>query len=110
MQPSGVSVPSALPAPEQKSRTVQRMFDRIAPRYDLLNRLMTLGTDQRWRRRVVERVQVGADDVVLDLASGTGDFAGLARRCGATVVALDFSREMLRMQRERGFTRGDAIQ
>jgi demethylmenaquinone methyltransferase/2-methoxy-6-polyprenyl-1,4-benzoquinol methylase len=77
------------------------MFDRIAGRYDLVNRVMTFGLDQTWRRRIVRQLGVSDDDTVLDVASGTGDFAEIARKSGGSVLALDFSREMLRVQGAR---------
>src|SRR5205085_4886832 len=73
---------------------VQRMFDRIAPVYDAMNRVMTGGLDRRWRRITVEQaVQPG--DRVLDACCGTGDLAIAARARGANVVGLDFSEAML---------------
>ncbi|MBI2764744.1 MAG: ubiquinone/menaquinone biosynthesis methyltransferase [Chloroflexi bacterium] len=86
---------TALPAPEEKAIAVRRMFDRIAPRYDRVNRLLTGRMDQRWRRDLIARLEITDDDRVLDLASGTGDFAELAREQTRNVVALDFAREML---------------
>ena len=79
---------------------VQSMFDRIAPVYDAMNRLMTLGLDQRWRRRTV-RIAVRPGDRVLDACCGTGDLAILAQRVGASVVGLDFSPEMLARARRK---------
>jgi demethylmenaquinone methyltransferase / 2-methoxy-6-polyprenyl-1,4-benzoquinol methylase len=74
---------------------VRSMFDRIAPVYDAMNRVMTLGLDQRWRRRTV-KIAVQPGDRVLDACCGTGDLAILAARAGASeVVGLDFSTEML---------------
>ena len=78
------------------------MFDRIAPRYDRLNRLLTGGFDQRWRREALDRVAVGAGDRVIDVACGTGDLAELAGLRGAEVLALDFAREMLAVAARRG--------
>ena len=79
---------------------VQRMFDRIAPVYDLMNRVMTAGLDRRWRRITVEQA-VQAGDRVLDACCGTGDLGIAARRHGAReVVGLDFSEQML--DRARG--------
>lgn len=89
------------------------MFDRIAPRYDRLNRLMTLNADQRWRRELVRRLGVRARDAVLDLATGTGDFAEICRTAGGTVTGLDFSRGMLLAANERhqsgAWVQGDAL-
>jgi len=71
------------------------MFDRIAPRYDLLNRLISLRLDQRWRERTIRTVAISAEDRVVDLACGTGDLSELATRTGACVVGVDFSTNML---------------
>jgi demethylmenaquinone methyltransferase/2-methoxy-6-polyprenyl-1,4-benzoquinol methylase len=88
------------------------MFDRIAPRYDRLNRLLTLGLDRSWRRRALDAIAVGPGDTVLDLACGTGDLCELARTRGARVIGIDFAREMLRGAVGRGvrgsFVQGDA--
>jgi demethylmenaquinone methyltransferase/2-methoxy-6-polyprenyl-1,4-benzoquinol methylase len=78
------------------------MFDRIAPRYDRLNRLLTGGLDQRWRREALERVGVGPGDRVIDVACGTGDLAELAARRGARVTGVDFARGMLSGAARRG--------
>jgi demethylmenaquinone methyltransferase/2-methoxy-6-polyprenyl-1,4-benzoquinol methylase len=88
-------MPTVLPAPEEKAIAVQRMFNRIAPRYDRMNRLMTGRMDQRWRASLIERLAITDADHVLDLASGTADFSALARERTRHVVALDFAREML---------------
>ena len=105
---SGVSLPAA----GSKRRTVREMFDRIAPRYDRMNRLLTGGLDQRWRRRLLDLVEVGPSDRVLDVACGTGDLAELAAARGARVVGVDFAGRMLEGARRRGvpcgLVRGDA--
>ncbi|MHA7836343.1 MAG: ubiquinone/menaquinone biosynthesis methyltransferase [bacterium] len=80
------------------------MFDRIAPRYDALNRVISAGLDQRWRRRALDGIGVGAGDRVLDLACGTGDFCELAQARGARVIGVDFALQMLRRGRKRGST------
>lgn len=85
-----------LPRGEAKHAAVRQMFDRIAPRYDLMNRLLTGGLDQGWRRRLLSRVAVGPGDVVIDVACGTGDLAELARGRGAWVAGVDYAFEMLR--------------
>lgn len=80
------------------------MFDRIAGRYDLLNRLMSLGLDQRWRRRLIDTTARGAPaGDLLDLATGTGDVAIMAARRleGRAVIGLDPSREMLAIGRTK---------
>jgi demethylmenaquinone methyltransferase/2-methoxy-6-polyprenyl-1,4-benzoquinol methylase len=87
--------------PRQKREFVRAMFDRIAPRYDLVNRLISLGLDQGWRRSLLERIGVGPGTTVLDLATGTGDLARLAARRGARAIGVDFAAEMLRVGRRR---------
>ena len=78
---------------------VRAMFDRIVPRYDLMNRLMTGGRDVAWRRLAVREALRGRDPAevrILDVATGTGDLALALRSAGATdVVGLDFSASML---------------
>jgi demethylmenaquinone methyltransferase/2-methoxy-6-polyprenyl-1,4-benzoquinol methylase len=76
------------------------MFDRIAPIYDVMNRLMTAGLDLRWRRIAAQAV-VRPGDRVLDACCGTGDFAVAARRAGGEVKGLDFSEKMLERARRK---------
>jgi demethylmenaquinone methyltransferase/2-methoxy-6-polyprenyl-1,4-benzoquinol methylase len=77
------------------------MFDRIAPVYDVMNRVMTMGLDLRWRR-LGARAVVRPGDEVLDAACGTGDFAVADKRAGASrVVGLDFSEPMLERARRK---------
>ena len=91
-----------LPSGEEKRVRVRDMFDRIAPRYDALNRVMSVGMDQRWRKRALDKIAVGEGDVVLDLACGTGDFCELVEERGARVIGVDFALQMLRQGRNRG--------
>lgn len=104
---------SVLPAPEEKAASVQAMFDRIAARYDRVNRVMTFNADQRWRRELVRRIEIGPGDRVLDLACGTGDFSEMCRAAGAAAVGLDFSRGMLEVAGQRApegaWVQGDAL-
>jgi demethylmenaquinone methyltransferase/2-methoxy-6-polyprenyl-1,4-benzoquinol methylase len=80
---------------------VRRMFDRIAPVYDAMNRVMTAGLDQRWRRATV-RETVRPGDRVLDACCGTGDLAVAAAKAGAAnVVGADFSERMLERARRK---------
>ena len=93
---------------------VRTMFDRIAPVYDVMNRVMTAGLDRRWRRLTVEAV-VRPGDRVLDGCCGTGDLALAARRAGAVhVVGLDFSEAMLERARRKApeleWIRGDLLE
>ena len=104
----------ALPEAEQKAAVVRTMFDRIAPSYDRMNRIITLGFDQRWRRSLIDALGVDPSDTVLDLACGTGDFAVMARERGARVIGLDFAGAMLTAARGRcpgsvALVRGDAL-
>jgi demethylmenaquinone methyltransferase / 2-methoxy-6-polyprenyl-1,4-benzoquinol methylase len=79
---------------------VRRMFDRIAPVYDAMNRTMTAGLDGRWRRITAQAV-VRPDDEVLDACCGTGDLAIAAVRAGGKVTGLDFSTAMLQRARRK---------
>ncbi len=79
---------------------VRSMFDRIAPVYDVMNRVMTAGLDRSWRRLAVEAV-VQPGDRVLDACCGTGDLALAAEREGGVVTGLDFSPEMLARARRK---------
>ncbi len=79
----------------EQARQVQRMFGRIVPRYDLLNRLISLGMDSRWRRTAAAAAEP-AGGLALDVGTGSGDMALELRRQGAaTVVGVDFSAQML---------------
>ena len=82
---------------------VRSMFDRIAPVYDVMNRVMTAGLDRRWRRLSVEAV-VQPGSRVLDACCGTGDLAVAAEREGGIVTGLDFSGEMLVRARRKSDT------
>ncbi len=84
-----------LPQGEEKSVAVEHMFDQIAPRYDLVNRLMTFRMDVGWRRRTVKALELPSGSMVLDLACGTGDFCNDLLRYGLDPIGLDFSAGML---------------
>ena len=87
------------------------MFDRIAPRYDLLNRVLSLGTDLAWRRRALALARLREDGRALDLGTGTGDFdlALLARAPrSATVTGVDISPGMLEIAKRRAARSGVA--
>jgi len=104
---------------EAKARAVRQMFGEIAPRYDLLNRLLSGGVDQRWRRLAVRLALANEPRRVLDVATGTGDVALLLKRerPQAEVVGADFTPQMLELARakaeraglEVSFVEGDAL-
>ena len=74
---------------------VRAMFDAIAPRYDLVNRLMTFGLDRGWRRRTVQALELAPGALVVDLACGTGDLTRELTRARHRAVGVDLSFEML---------------
>lgn len=87
-----------------KGRGIRRMFDDIAPRYDFLNRLLSLGIDRRWRRFAVSQLQVPEGGMVLDMATGTGDVAlEIASKTPSSVriVGEDFTQGMLKLGLEK---------
>lgn len=88
-----------LPAGDDKARTVRGMFDRVAPRYDLVNRVMTFGMDAGWRRSAVRALHLPPGSLVFDLACGTGDLCRELRTAGYRAVGFDFAYEMLRAAR-----------
>ena len=89
---SGASV---LPAPDAKGAFVRDLFERIAPRYDLMNRVLTFGMDQRWRRALVDWLALPPGARVLDLATGTGDLVEWLSAAGARPIGADLARAML---------------
>jgi demethylmenaquinone methyltransferase/2-methoxy-6-polyprenyl-1,4-benzoquinol methylase len=96
------------------------MFDAIAPRYDLLNHVLSAGLDRRWRKRAIDELRLQHGSRVLDLCTGTADLAieAVRRGTGATVVGVDFAGQMLRLASRKiaslglgraiRFVRGDA--
>jgi len=88
-----------LPEGEEKVTAVRAMFDAIAPRYDLVNRIMTFGLDVRWRRRAVRALDAGPGATVVDLACGTGDLCRDLASAGFRPVGVDLSLGMLRHAR-----------
>ncbi len=92
--PTRVTAPIA--GADDRAPQVQEMFDRLAPRYDLANRVLSLGLDQLWRRQALAALKDSAQGEVLDLCAGTMDFTAALVRGGARHVhAVDFAREML---------------
>lgn len=97
-----MSLDSAFDTPESKRRHVAGLFATIADRYDLITRVLSYGQDRRWKARVIREARINADDVVLDLACGTGDLAMLAAGAGARqVFGLDLTPRMLVLARSR---------
>jgi demethylmenaquinone methyltransferase / 2-methoxy-6-polyprenyl-1,4-benzoquinol methylase len=92
-----------------KATRVQAMFARIAPRYDLMNRLMTGGRDQAWRRAAARAAAQPRDTLALDLATGTGDLAHalLTEADVRGVVGVDFVEGMLRLGRAKAQAAGE---
>lgn len=86
---------------EQRAVMVGRLFARIAPRYDLLNDVMSLGWHRVWKRKLVRLARPQPGERALDVCCGTGDLALALARQGLDVVGLDFSEEMLTVARER---------
>ncbi|MCY3977245.1 MAG: ubiquinone/menaquinone biosynthesis methyltransferase [Chloroflexi bacterium] len=88
---------------KERADYVRGMFDRIAGRYDLLNRLISGGQDTKWRRFVAEAAELPASGRLLDIATGTGDiaFEALKLSPGAQVVGADFALEMMRVGKGR---------
>ncbi len=84
-----------LPVGERKGRAVEEMFDRIAPRYELVNRVMTLGLDAGWRRRAVRELQLDPGARVVDVGCGTGDLCRVLGRAGLRGVGVDMAAGML---------------
>ena len=84
-----------LPQGEAKAKVVQNMFDAIAPRYDLVNRIMTFRLDTRWRKIAVRKLALSKGARVLDLASGTGDLCINLRKAGLHPLSFDMSFGML---------------
>ncbi len=91
----------------KRGRRISRMFDRIAPTYDLLNHLLSANTDVRWRRQAADMLQLNGSERLLDLCCGTGDLAMAMQAGGAgEVVGTDFAPEMVRLAEAKG---GDSI-
>jgi demethylmenaquinone methyltransferase / 2-methoxy-6-polyprenyl-1,4-benzoquinol methylase len=83
---------------------MRAMFSTVAPRYDFITRTFSYGMDRRWKRAGLDRASLPQRPVVLDLASGTGDFSLMVKQRypGSLAVALDITERMLHLARERG--------
>ena len=88
---------------EEKAQKIQNVFSSVATNYDLMNDLMSLGSHRIWKRRFLQVVKPRQSDIVLDIASGTGDIAiNLARACkGINLTCLDANKEMLTIAEDR---------
>lgn len=102
---------------EKRPDEVSAMFDRVSTRYDLTNDVLSLGVTPYWRRRTREAIDPKPDDLILDVAAGTGTVSRILADHGASVVALDFSAGMIGEARRRHgghptieFLQGDATQ
>jgi len=94
-----MDVDPSLPMGQEKATTVQNMFDKIAPRYDFVNRVMTFRLDVRWRKKTVKSLSLPPNSVVIDLACGTGDFCCELAKEGLNPLGFDFSMGMLNASR-----------
>jgi demethylmenaquinone methyltransferase/2-methoxy-6-polyprenyl-1,4-benzoquinol methylase len=101
-------------APQEKTRLVQRLFDAVSPRYDLMNDLMSGGIHRLWKAALIDRLAPRPGQTLVDLAGGTGDIAlrFRARAKGARVVVCDLSQSMVEKGRDRAIDQGalDEIQ
>jgi demethylmenaquinone methyltransferase / 2-methoxy-6-polyprenyl-1,4-benzoquinol methylase len=89
----------SLPQGDEKVRAIRQMFDTIAPRYDLVNRIMTFRLDVHWRRKAVRLLALPPASTVIDLASGTGDLCLDLQRAGHRPLSFDLSLGMLTADR-----------
>jgi demethylmenaquinone methyltransferase/2-methoxy-6-polyprenyl-1,4-benzoquinol methylase len=89
---------------------IAQMFDAIAPRYDLLNRVLSAGIDRRWRIRAIRSLRLTGKETLVDVCTGTADVAIESRRQGgaARVIGIDFAKTMLRLGREKVLKAGEA--
>lgn len=101
---------TALPDADHKAEAVEAMFDRIAPRYDRLNRLLTFRLDVGWRRKAVASLALSPGATVLDIACGTGDLCRDLATAGYRPIGVDFSAGMLASARTAApLVRADAL-
>jgi demethylmenaquinone methyltransferase / 2-methoxy-6-polyprenyl-1,4-benzoquinol methylase len=108
------------PAPDRRGDRIAGMFDAIAPRYDLLNHLLSAGIDRRWRRHAIRSLHLTGRETLVDVCTGTADVAIEAGERAARVVGVDFAGAMLRIGGEKVrragtagrviLVRGDAMQ
>ncbi len=85
-----------------KKEMVQNMFNNIAPKYDLLNHLLSAGIDKGWRRKVCRALAAGHPETILDVATGTGDLAiELAKLPNTRIIGIDIAEDMLKIGRKK---------
>jgi demethylmenaquinone methyltransferase/2-methoxy-6-polyprenyl-1,4-benzoquinol methylase len=100
---------TSLPEGDEKRRSVEAMFDRVAPNYDHMNRVISLGLDRGWRRQTLDELGLPPGSLVLDLACGTGDLAQELIASGSRTIGVDFSAGMLAASHtDAPLMRGDA--
>ncbi|HEX5945518.1 MAG TPA: ubiquinone/menaquinone biosynthesis methyltransferase [Acidimicrobiales bacterium] len=104
------TMPESLPQGDEKVTAVRGMFDAIAPRYDVVNRIMTFRLDVRWRKLAVRSLALRRGSVVLDLACGTGDLCREVDAAGLSPIGVDLSYGMLANARtDAPLAQGDAL-
>jgi Methylase involved in ubiquinone/menaquinone biosynthesis len=93
---------------DKRPKTIKEMFDQIAPRYDLLNHILSLSVDTLWRRKAIRRLGIKRGDSILDIATGTGDLFMLAlkRNRDCRIVGIDISSEMLHIASQKKDRKG----
>jgi demethylmenaquinone methyltransferase/2-methoxy-6-polyprenyl-1,4-benzoquinol methylase len=96
-------------APDKTPDRIAGMFDAIAPRYDLLNHVLSAGIDRRWRARAIQALELRGRETLLDVCTGTADVALQARRSGAAarVIGVDFAGAMLAVGRRKVAVAGE---
>lgn len=104
------TAPKALPEGEEKVAAVRSMFDSIAPRYDLVNRIMTFRMDVGWRRKTIRSLGLPSESTILDLACGTGDLCRELAAAGQRPLGVDLSFGMLAAARtDAPLVHGDVL-
>ena len=99
-----------LPTGDDKVASVRALFDTVAPRYDLVNRLMTFGLDVRWRNRTAHELGLAAGSRIADIACGTGDFCRTLEKRGLRPIGFDLAFGMLSHARtDAPLVHGDAL-
>ncbi|CAN5817610.1 demethylmenaquinone methyltransferase [soil metagenome] len=104
------NLPDPRPTRDKDAALVQDMFDRVAPRYDIANAVLSFGSDQHWRRVAVRALDPRPGERILDVATGTGRLARQIDQAGAHPVALDFSWNMLAAGAAEDRTRSQHLQ